>query len=130
MKMCKTLSSAAWRTFAIAGIMMFIATASGCSQNCCAPRCDGQKAGKCASKCDGKSAAKCGGKCDGKCDKSKSAGKSAAVNTKCPMTGGPANPKVTVVSGGKTVAFCCGGCIGRWNALSADEQAKKLAAAM
>ncbi len=51
------------------------------------------------------------------------------VNTKCPISGMPADPGVTTVSGNKTVAFCCGGCIGKWNKLPSDEKSKKLAAA-
>ena len=38
----------------------------------------------------------------------------AAVNSKCPISGMPANPATTVLAGDKTVAFCCPGCIGKW----------------
>jgi hypothetical protein len=46
------------------------------------------------------------------------------VNTACPFTGGPANPSLTASAGGKTVAFCCGGCLARFNKMS---EADKLA---
>jgi hypothetical protein len=41
----------------------------------------------------------------------------------------PADPGVTTVSDSKTVAFCCGGCIAKWNKLTGDEKSMKLAAA-
>lgn len=34
-----------------------------------------------------------------------------AVNTKCPVTGDPIDPKITVVYNGKTYAFCCMDCV-------------------
>lgn len=46
------------------------------------------------------------------------------VNTACPFTGGPVNPSLTASAGGKTVAFCCGGCLSRFNKMS---EADKLA---
>ena len=33
------------------------------------------------------------------------------VNTKCPVSGDPVDPAITVVQDGKTVAFCCKDCI-------------------
>ncbi len=33
------------------------------------------------------------------------------ANTKCPVSGDPIDPEVTIVQDGKTVAFCCKGCI-------------------
>ncbi|QDT66644.1 HMG-box domain-containing protein [Calycomorphotria hydatis] len=52
------------------------------------------------------------------------------VNKHCPIMGG----EVTANGGrvewkGKTVGFCCPGCIPKWNALSDEEKEKKLAEA-
>lgn len=54
---------------------------------------------------------------------------SAAVNTNCPISGRTANASVTTKYNGKTVAFCCGGCIGAWEKLANDEKMAKLASA-
>ncbi len=94
-------------------------------------RCHGQVAGKCKGKCakpctkaDGSK--KCPTGCTKPCCASASSGK---VNTKCPISGEPVDPKVTTKCCCTTVAFCCKGCIEKWNKLSGDEMAKKLAAA-
>ena len=110
-------------------------------------RCHGQVAGKCRGKCSDKISGNCAGKCKGKCAKpcTKADGSkkcppgctkpccasaaSGKVNTKCPISGEPVDPKVTSTCCGKTVAFCCQGCIEKWNKLACDEKAKKLAAA-
>ena len=52
-------------------------------------------------------------------------------NVVCPMVPAhEADPDVTVRWDGKTIAMCCKGCIGKWEALSDDEKATKLAGAM
>lgn len=52
------------------------------------------------------------------------------VNSKCPMAPSKAvNPAVTTDWNGKTVAFCCKGCKGKFEKLSDEEKAKKLEAA-
>jgi YHS domain-containing protein len=33
------------------------------------------------------------------------------VNTRCPVTGDPIDPKITLVYDGKTYAFCCEDCV-------------------
>lgn len=126
------LRTASLRAIVLAGVVAFVASTTGCSQNCC-QKCGGtQAAAKCGGKCGGKcadcKAAKCDGKCGGKCPKCKAA-KTSALNTKCPISGEPVDPAVTTVTGGKTVAFCCGGCIGKWKKMSAEEQSRVLAAA-
>ncbi len=115
----------------------FVMATSGCAQKSCGVGCDKQSAAKCKGKCKGKCTTPCKNadgskKCAADCKKpccAKDAKTSAAVNTKCPISGRPVNPNATLVSGGKTIAFCCNGCTGKWNKLSADEQAEKLAAA-
>lgn len=53
------------------------------------------------------------------------------ANELCPMVPAhEADPDVTVRWDGKTIAMCCKGCIGKWEALSDDEKATKLAGAM
>jgi hypothetical protein len=53
------------------------------------------------------------------------------VNTKCPIMAEDAlDPAVTVNYNGKKVAFCCAGCINKWNAMTDAQKAEKLAKAM
>ena len=52
------------------------------------------------------------------------------VNAKCPIMGGDAKATVTTTWKGKTIGFCCKPCIPKWNALSEEQKAKKLAASM
>jgi YHS domain-containing protein len=33
------------------------------------------------------------------------------INTRCPVTGDPIDPKITLVYDGKTYAFCCEDCV-------------------
>lgn len=47
----------------------------------------------------------------------------AAVNKTCPFTGGAANASVTSTCQGKTVAFCCAGCKGKFDKMDAKQQA-------
>lgn len=51
------------------------------------------------------------------------------VNAKCPIMGGKAKSSVVTQWNDKTVGFCCPPCIKKWNALSDEEKATKLAAA-
>jgi len=54
----------------------------------------------------------------------------ATVNDHCPIMGGEVTPKGgTVEWNGKTIGFCCDGCDEKWEALSEEEKAEKLAAA-
>jgi hypothetical protein len=53
------------------------------------------------------------------------------ANVVCPMVPAhEADPEVTVRWNDKTIAMCCKGCIGKWEALSDDDKATKLAGAM
>jgi hypothetical protein len=53
------------------------------------------------------------------------------ANVVCPMVPAhEADAEVTVRWNDKTIAMCCKGCIGKWEALSDDEKATKLAGAM
>lgn len=49
--------------------------------------------------------------------------KATPVNTVCPFTGGKADAKVTSTCAGKTVAFCCAGCKGKFDKMDATQQA-------
>jgi hypothetical protein len=148
MSMKLTLGRVLSRVCVVALSVAFLAAVSGCAQKSC-PYSDGQNSKKCASKkcskpcknadgskkcgkdckkpcCAKKTASKCGSKkgCGSKAKKSASAG---AGN--CPISGNPADSTITASYNGKTVAFCCKGCIGKWNALSDDDKAAKLASA-
>lgn len=51
-------------------------------------------------------------------------------NQVCPIMGGEVTAEGgTVEWDGKTIGFCCDGCDEKWEALSEDEKAEKLAAA-
>jgi YHS domain-containing protein len=39
----------------------------------------------------------------------------AAVNTKCPVSGEDIDPSLTIVYKGKTIAFCCADCETKFN---------------
>ena len=53
------------------------------------------------------------------------------ANVVCPMVPAhEADSEVTVRWNDKTIAMCCKGCIGKWEALSDDVKATKLAGAM
>lgn len=56
-----------------------------------------------------------------------SGGAAAPVNTVCPVSGEKVDSKVTAMSGGKTVAFCCAGCKGKFEKADAKAQAEMLA---
>ncbi len=136
MKVITLLSRpAASRVFAVALSAMFITALAACNGARSSKRCR-MVAAKCSGECtcktpcknpDGtkKCAADCKKPCCAKTDKSAQ----AAANSKCPMSGKAADPAVTVAYGDQTVAFCCGGCIDRWQKLSDDEKSAKLAAA-
>ena len=58
-------------------------------------------------------------------------GGQAAVNAVCPMM--PSHEIDTTCTSewnGQTIAFCCEGCVPKWEALSDEEKATKLAASM
>ena len=57
----------------------------------------------------------------------------AFVNVKCPMMGGAikpekVKPELVREFKGEKVAFCCAGCVGPWDKLSANDKAAKLLA--
>jgi len=59
---------------------------------------------------------------------------SAVVNTKCPMMGGKVDPKKVPEKlvrkfKDQAVGFCCAGCPEKWDKLSDEDKAKKLAIA-
>ncbi|MBK7406163.1 MAG: glutathione S-transferase [Phycisphaerales bacterium] len=52
----------------------------------------------------------------------------AASNTTCPISGEPVSADIKTVSfQGKTVGFCCNGCAAKFNALTDEQKAAKLA---
>ena len=51
----------------------------------------------------------------------------AADNTICPFSGRPVNPSVASDMDGTTVAFCCGGCKSKFDAMSSTQQRAKFA---
>ena len=55
--------------------------------------------------------------------------KGAPINKKCPVEGEDIDPAVTTTHTGKTVAFCCKSCIGKFNK-DPETYMKKLAAAL
>jgi hypothetical protein len=50
------------------------------------------------------------------------------ANEKCPIMGGKPDPELVVQWEGKTIGFCCDGCPQKWEKLSDEEKAAKLAA--
>ena len=57
------------------------------------------------------------------------ADKPQPVNAMCPIMGGKAKDTVTTTWHDKTIGFCCKPCIAKWNALSEEQKALKLASA-
>ena len=51
-----------------------------------------------------------------------------ASNEMCPISGKPVNPNVSSNYNGKVVHFCCGGCKGKFDAMSDADKAKMCAA--
>ncbi len=95
---------------------------AGCNKPCGAK--GAQKASAKKGGCKPGCGSKAGGTKDGKDVASK------AINKNCPVSGNPVRPGITAVSDGKTVGFCCGGCIGRWEAMTSAQKTEKLAASM
>ena len=58
-----------------------------------------------------------------------SAAQVSMVNTTCPFTGEDIDATMTVAYKGETVGFCCGNCMDKWDELSDEEKAEKLASA-
>lgn len=53
-----------------------------------------------------------------------------AMNANCPIMGSPVKPDGGSADyNGKTVGFCCPGCVDKWTSLSDEDKAKKLAEA-
>ena len=69
--------------------------------------------------------------CNKEAKEGEAGGSAAIVNTKCPMMPTrdvPADTELTRTFQGKTVGFCCAGCPAKWDALSDEEKATRLAA--
>ncbi len=107
-----------------------------CGANCakaCCKKADATKkqtqAGfnKCGAKCDGSG---CKGKsgCSGKA-KTIAGATTASINKTCPISGRPVSAGSTVSYGDKTVGFCCGSCLSKWNAMTDADKTSKLAGA-
>ena len=56
-----------------------------------------------------------------------SGGAAAPINTACPFSGEKVDSKVTSSYNGKTVAFCCAGCKGKFDKADAKAQADMVA---
>ncbi|MBY0307922.1 MAG: hypothetical protein K2Q09_04190 [Phycisphaerales bacterium] len=62
-------------------------------------------------------------------DSMKMEAKGGPVNTTCPVSGKQAKGDVTTQWDGKTVAFCCGGCKGKFEKMDHTQQASAVAKA-
>lgn len=101
------------------------------SESCCSGSKTAGKEGACCSEsgakpsCCASSTAKTSSSC---CSGSKTAAATTvAFNTKCPIMGSPVKAGGGSAEwNGKTVGFCCPGCVKKWDALSGDEKAQKL----
>lgn len=107
----------------LSAALVLAAAFAGCSTNgsmktgngeACTGECSGDKAGCCES----------GEKKDACCTEKKAGESASAVNAKCPYSGNPVNLSVTADYKGRTVAFCCAGCAGKWSKeIDADKDA-------
>ena len=61
--------------------------------------------------------------------KSASAAAPGAMNTTCPLSGRAVNASVTSEHEGKKVAFCCAGCKGKFDAMTAAKKSETMASA-
>jgi len=111
------LASNLTRFAAAAAFVLVMVALAGCSQRTC-------------STCtQSATTASCPPGCTKPCCAKPAVTTTAAYNSKCPFSGKPVDPTVTVAYGDKTVAFCCPGCIGRWDKLADADKDAKLAAA-
>jgi hypothetical protein len=62
-------------------------------------------------------------------DQSKMEAKATPINKTCPLSGEAAKADVTSTCDGKTVAFCCAGCKGKFDKMDHAAQAKMVSAA-
>jgi hypothetical protein len=110
MKSILSLSAAFILAAAFAGCSTSGSMKTGENGEACASECStGEKSGCCSGE-----AKKEGGCCSEK--KAAEGGPSAsAVNAKCPYSNNPVNTSITADYKGRTVGFCCGGCVTRWN---------------
>ena len=126
---------------------LFLMTAATGCNNCCMRKGDGDKQAQagfatctkaCCAKAQGTTQAQagfatCGADCTKACCKGKAktvaGATTAAVNKTCPISGRSVSAGSTVSYGDKTVGFCCGGCIGKWNALTGADKTSKLTGA-
>lgn len=109
-----------------------------CTKACCA-KAQGTttqaQAGfaKCGANCancpNGANCANCAQGCRKGKAKTTAGATTAAVNKTCPISGRTVSAGATVSYGDKTVGFCCGGCIGKWNALTDADKTSKLTGA-
>jgi outer membrane murein-binding lipoprotein Lpp len=51
----------------------------------------------------------------------------SAMNDKCPMSGMAADPSHTATYNGQTIAFCCGKCQAKFEAMTDDQKAATVA---
>ena len=127
-----------FRRLSLAGVCVITLTAafalvgSGCCLKVCASKCC--RVSKCGPNCTKPCCAKA--KCPADCTKpccAKKVDKAASgdpVNKNCPVSGRPVAAGVTTVADGKTVGFCCGGCVSKWEKLTSGEREEKLKDAM
>lgn len=105
---------------------LFLMTATTGCNNCCMRKGDGDNQTQAGF-------AKCGANCTKACckgnAKTTAGATTAAVNKSCPISGRSVSAGATVSYGDQTVGFCCGGCIGKWNALTDADKTSKLTGA-
>ncbi len=120
--MMTRFASVLTRFAAATACLLMVVSLAGCCQKQCSPA----DCKQCPGGCPEASAQKCPQGCTKPCCKPTTT-TSSAVNSTCPFSGKPVNATVTVAYGEKTVAFCCPGCIGRWDGLSDADKSAKLA---
>lgn len=116
----------------LSAALVLAAAFAGCSTNgsmktgngeACSAEC-ADKAGCCEAGAKKEGCCESGAKKDGCCAEKKAGESASAVNAKCPYSGNPVNLSVTADYKGRTVAFCCGGCAGKWSKeIDADKDA-------
>jgi len=117
----------------LSAALVMAAALVGCSTNgsmktgngeACTGECSGDKAGCCESGAKKDGCCKDGAKKDGCCAEKKGGESASAVNQKCPYSGNPVNLSLTADYKGRTVAFCCAGCVNKWGKeIDADKDA-------
>lgn len=113
---------------------LFLMTAATGCNNCCMRKGGDNQTQAGFAKCGAQCGATCGAaKCGATCGKAKATTTTGATtasgNKTCPISGKPVMAGVTASYGDKTVGFCCGGCVGRWNAMTDADKTSKLSGA-